>query len=78
MEIENQTLIQKKIALAQGEYAPIMIEILRECIEQVPLVGKTEWETIVNAITLDTQSSLLRRVVDRLEEIRAGALHEVK
>lgn len=79
MENENeQSLKQKKIALAQSEHAPIIIELIKDCIEQSPIVAKTEWETIVNAITLETQGTLVKNMVDYLEAIRAGSLHEPK
>jgi hypothetical protein len=45
---------------------------------QTPIVAKTEWETIVNAITLEVQGTMLRSMVDYLEEIRKGILHEKK
>jgi hypothetical protein len=74
----DQSLIQKKIALAQSEHAPVIIELMKDCMSQIPLVDKTEWQTIVNAITLDTQSTMLRAMVDYLEDIRKGSLHEQK
>jgi len=74
----NPTLKQRKIALAQSEHAPTVIELLKDCLEQSQLVGDTEFATVKNAITLDVQSNILKRMVDRLEEIRQGALHEIK
>lgn len=76
--MEDQTLKQKKILLAQSEHAPIIIELMKDCMLKVPLVDKTEWQTIVNTITLDTQSTMLRDMVDYLEQIRKGVLHEPK
>jgi hypothetical protein len=75
---QNQSLKQKKIALAQSEHAPTVIELLKDCMEQPQLVGDTEFATVKNAITLDVQSNILRKMVDYLEEIRKGALHEIK
>lgn len=75
MNETEQSLKQKKIALAQSEHAPIIIELMKDCITQVPLVDdKSEWKTIVNTITLDTQSTMLRTMVDYLENIRKGGL----
>lgn len=73
--MEEQSLTQKKIALAQSEHASTVIELMKDIMSHAPLVGKTEWETIVNAITLDTQGTLLRGMVDYLEEIRKGKLY---
>lgn len=76
--MENeQSLKQKKIALAQSEHAPVIIELMKDIMSKIPLVDdKSEWKTIVNTITLDTQSSMLRNMVDYLEDIRKGKLHE--
>ncbi len=73
--LQGQNLKQKKIALATSEYAPIVIELLKDCTPQNPIVAKTEWETIVNAITLETYGTMMRQMVDHLEAIRAGVLH---
>lgn len=74
----SQTLKQRKIALATSEHASTIIELLKDCMPQPQLVAKTEWETIVNAITLDVHGTILRTMVDYLEEIRHGSLHESK
>ena len=78
--MENeQNLKQKKIMLAQSEHAPVIIELMKDIMSKIPLVDdKSEWKTIVNTITLDTQSTMLRNMVDYLEEIRKGILHEEK
>jgi len=77
--MENeQSLKQKKIALAQSEHASIVIELMRDCLSQTPLIADTEWQTIVNTVTLDTQSTMMKNMVDLLENIRKGSLHEEK
>jgi hypothetical protein len=77
--MENQTANQKKIALAQSEHAPTIIELMKDCMDKSELIDrKSEWGTIVNTITLDAQSSMVRRMVDYLEDIRKGSLHEIK
>lgn len=78
MEENPQNLVQKKIALAQSDHAPIIIELLKDCMPQTPIVGKTQFETLVNAVTLEANSTMLRNMVDYLESIRKGALHEQK
>ena len=77
--MEDQNLKQKKIMLAQSEHAPIVIELMKDIMSKVPLVDdKSEWKTIVNTITLDTQSTMLRDMVDYIEKIKLGILHEEK
>ena len=71
-----QNLEQKKMALAASEHAPIIIELMKDCMSKNPeLVAKTEWQTIVNAITLEVQGTMLRTMVDYLEQIRREGLH---
>ena len=74
--MEDAILKQKKIALATSEHAPIVIELMKDCMSQSPIVDKTEWQTIVNAITLEVQGTMLRSMVDLLEAIRTGSLHK--
>jgi hypothetical protein len=77
--MENQqSLKQKKIALATSEHAPVIIELMKDCMTQVPIIAETEWKTIVNALTLEVQGTMLRTMVDYLENIRNGSLHEEK
>jgi hypothetical protein len=78
MNETEQTLKQKKIALAQSEYAPIVIELLKDCIIQKPIIANTEFETLVNAITLEVQGTMLRNMLDYMDNIRNGSLHEIK
>ncbi len=51
---------------------------MKDCMAQTPIVAKTEWETIVNAVTLEVQGTMLRSMVDLLEEIRKGGAHDPK
>ena len=75
--MENQTQNQKKIILAQSEHAATLIELMKDCVTKTDFVNeKSEWQTIVNTIRLDAEGSMIRRMVDYLEAIRAGALHE--
>lgn len=72
--MEDQTITQKKIILAQSEHAPVILELMKDCISKNSLVADTEWQTIVNAITLDVQGTMLKDMADRLEAIRNGTL----
>jgi hypothetical protein len=66
----KQSMVQKKIALAGSEHAPIIIELMKDLMQTNPIIGKTQWDTIVN--------DMLRGMVDYLEKIRKGELHEPK
>lgn len=77
--MENQTANQKKIILAQSEHAATLIELMKDCTTKTELIDeKSEWQTIINTIRLDAESTMIRRMVDYLEAIRAGSLHEQK
>lgn len=78
MEETNQSLIQKKIALANSEHSAVIIELLKDCMAHKPIIGKTEFETLVNAITLEVQGNMLKAIVDYLDYIKKGGLHEPK
>jgi len=72
--LPEQTLNQKKIALAQSQHASVIIELVRDVLQKVPIVGRDEWETIKNAIIIDTSSTILRDLVEYLEKIKKGNL----
>ena len=74
--MSDQSIKQKMMAIAGKDNEEAIIQIIRDVIPQKPLVAKTEWETIVNAITLDVSGSIIRDVVDRLKFIREGGLHQ--
>lgn len=69
-----QTLNQQKIALAQSIYGPIVVELVKDVLKKVPLVGKDQWETMKNAIIIDTSTDILRDLVDHVEQIKKGSL----
>ena len=69
---------QKKIALATSEHAPVIVELMKDCMAKTDIIATTQWKTIVNAITLEVQGTMLRNMVDHLEGIRKGKLHEPK
>lgn len=79
MAEENaQSAEQKKMSLAASEHAPVIIELMKDCMINTPIVAKTQWDTIVNAVTLEVQGTMLRNMVDLLEKIRKEGLHEPK
>lgn len=75
--MENeQTIKQRKIALAQSEHASVIVELMKDVTAKTPIIADTEWQTIVNALTLEIQSTMMRDMVDYIERIRQGVLHE--
>ncbi len=74
IDFSKQTPNQRKTMLANSEFAPLIVEIIRDCAEKVELRGKDQWETAKNAIIMETTSSLMLRVVEYLEAIKKGSL----
>lgn len=75
--MEDLNLKQKKIALAQSEHAPIIIELMKDLTTKESLIDKkSEWTTTLNAVTLEVQGTMIKDMVDYLENIRKGILHE--
>ena len=75
--MENeQSLKQRKIALAQSEHAGTIIEFLKDLSPKTPIIAETEWETIVNAVRMDVFGTLILDMVKLLDDIRNGSLHE--
>lgn len=75
--MEEQSLKQKLIALAQSEHASSVVELIRLCRPNIPLVAGTEWQTIVNTITVDTHGTVMLGVADLIDRIRKGEINDI-
>ncbi len=73
-EIINQSLNQKKIAFATSEHLEAVLAILKECAKHPKLVGDTEFETLVNAITMDAQGEMIIQFINQIDFIKSGGL----
>lgn len=67
---ENQNILQKKIAFANSEHVATVIHILKECGGAHGLVGQTEYETVVNAVTLDAQQDMIKNFINALDSVK--------
>ena len=72
IRFEEQSEIQQKILFAQSPFVPIVVKLLRESMVNQRLVGDSEYETVVNAVRLDSQSDLLNSFIRSIEEIQQG------
>lgn len=75
---DDQSLKQKKIAFAQSTHFEAVLAILKECSRQTKLVGDNEFQTIVNAVTLDAQSDMLVKFINQVDFIKGGGLHKAE
>lgn len=73
-ELQTQTLNQKKILFANSGHLEAVLILLRECATKDKLVGDTEYETVVNAVTLDAQSDLIMNFINAIDSIKSGSL----
>lgn len=72
---EAQSLKQKKIAFAQNaDMVNAALAILREGMRHEKLVGDTEFDTLVNAITMDAQANMVIEFINVIEHIKNGGL----
>jgi len=72
----NQTENQRKIAFAQSEHVETVIQLMKESTHQGPLLGATEYETVVNASRLDAQSDMINKFINMVDSIKRGGLFE--
>lgn len=69
----DQSVKQKITSFATSDQAGGAIELLKSCRTQLTTVlADTEFQTLVNALTLEIESSLIQRVVIAIENIRSG------
>lgn len=76
--MEQNSITQKMIEFAQNpESVDAILAILKRAIgDQNRLVGDTEYETVVNAVRLDTQTDLMIKVLNTIDFIKQGGLHQ--
>lgn len=67
---DDQSTLQKKIAFANSEHVAIVIQLLQECGSVQQLVGETDYETIVNAVTLDAGQNMIKKFINALDSIK--------
>lgn len=70
----NVTKNQKMIAFAQSDHVQIVIQLLQECGGVPKLLGDTDFETIVNAATLDAQQNMINKFINQIDFIKKGGL----
>lgn len=69
----DQTPKQKMIAFATSEHYAGAVELLKRCRTQLTtVIGKDEFSTLVNTITLEKESELISALVVAVEKIRNG------
>ena len=61
------------ISFATSEFAPGAIELMKRCRTQLSTVmADTEFQTLVNALTLEIEAGLIQRLVIAIDKVRNG------
>jgi hypothetical protein len=64
---------EKVITFATSEHYQGAVELLKQCRTQISsIVAEDEFHTLLNALTLEVESSLIQRFVIAVDEIRTG------
>lgn len=70
---EQQTLKQKSVAFATSEHYAGAVELLKQSRTQLmTILADNEFQTLVNALTLELESNLIQRFVVLVDDIRTG------
>lgn len=75
----NKITNQDRMMFAQGNSAFIALDILRRVCQSSSkhtIIGNNEFTTILNAITLDTETALMNNFIREVEEIKKGKMYE--
>ena len=71
--MDNQTRQQKIVSFATSEHYAGAVELLKDCRTQISsIVANDEFNTLVNALTLEMESNLIQRLIVAVEKIRTG------
>jgi hypothetical protein len=73
-EFVPQTMAQKKMAFASSPHVEAVVQLLQECGGVPKLIGNSEFETVVNAATLDAQQNLITKFINTIDAIKQGSL----
>lgn len=69
---------EEQIALAQSAHLNNFIKLLELQKSSIPsLIGDNEYKTLINALTLEIEASLIGRFVSTIENIKQGNIHEI-
>ena len=80
MESVDQTLVRQKVAqFANSEHAKILPELFKECRTPIQsIIGKDEFQTLVNAITIEVETKFISNILVHLQQVKEGKMHGKK
>jgi hypothetical protein len=69
----DQEIKQKILSFSTSENTSGAIELLKLCRTKLyTVVDKSEFQTVVNALTLESESNLIGRLISEIEKIKTG------
>ena len=69
----DQTSKQKMVTFATSEHYAGAVELMKTCRTQLTsVIAEDEFKTLVNALTLELESSLISRFIIAVDNIRSG------
>jgi len=72
----NQSEVERKIQFAQAGDVDIVIKLLNKCRTPiVSIVADSQFQTLVNALTLEAETKLIQEFASYIGRIREGELH---
>lgn len=71
--LNNQNLVQKKIAFAQSGHVEAAVGLLKDVRTHLQsIVADTQHKTLINALTLEIEAQLISRFVSEVGAIKRG------
>ena len=70
---------QERILFSQGNGPMIALDILRrvaQSADKSTIIGNSEYTTLLNAITLETETALMNNFIREVEAIKKGKIYE--
>ena len=69
----NQEIKQKILSFVTSENVSGAIELMKLCRTKLyTVIDKSEFQTVVNAVTLESESNLISRLIVEIEKIKSG------
>lgn len=72
-ELKEQTLNQKAISFATSDHYAGAVEVLKRVRTKLhSVIAENEFQTMVNALTLELESNMIQRFLVEIDSIRKG------
>ena len=67
---------QKMMEFAASPLAAVLPDLLKDCRTPIKtIIGKDEFNTLVNALTIEVETNFISQVLIHIQQIKEGKLH---